>query len=120
MINLKGLQDAISISYVGYLLGENSWKFDTKEAGLGATYLSEIYFASDKEYSGRFTVPVLYDLHTKKIVNNESEDILRILDVEFDEFAKNKGVSLFPKELQPMILDTNAWVYDRYDVEAFY
>ena len=78
---LKGLQDIISKTVVHYHMGDNGWKFVESENELeGSTpdtlyhakYLREIYFRSQPDYEGRFTVPVLWDKKTETIVNNES------------------------------------------------
>lgn len=93
---LKGLEDLISYSVVHWHLGEGGWRFvtaDEKEPGDnvvpdpvhghdGFTHLRHVYFESDKDYQGRFTVPVLYDKKTKRIVSNESSEIIRMLGTE--------------------------------------
>jgi putative glutathione S-transferase len=78
------------------------------------THLRDLYFSVEPEYSGRFTVPTLYDTKQKKIVSNESADIIRMFYTAFDsilpqEFAE---VDLFPKELQKDIEESNEWVYN--------
>jgi putative glutathione S-transferase len=93
---LKGLEDIVSYSVVHWHLGQNGWRFVTKdekepgenvipdpiEGHEGFTHLRHVYFESEKDYSGRFTVPVLYDKKTKTIVSNESSEILRMLSTE--------------------------------------
>ena len=76
--------------------------------------LQQIYFETDPEYKGRFTVPTLYDKKRGKIVNNESSEIIRMFYTEFDDVLPEeyKTVDLFPKDLQTDIEDTNGWVYD--------
>ena len=78
------------------------------------THLRDIYFSVDPEYKGRFTVPTLYDVKQKKIVSNESSEILRMFYTEFDELLPEKyqKVNLFPKDLQAQIEETNSWTYD--------
>lgn len=76
--------------------------------------MREFYFKANPEYDGRFTVPILWDIQAKTIVNNESSEIIRMFNEEFnselsEEFAK---VDLFPKELQKEIEEQNEWVYD--------
>ena len=78
------------------------------------SHLRDLYFSVEPEYSGRFTVPTLYDTKQKKIVNNESADIIRMFYTAFDsilpkEFAE---VDLFPKNLQKDIEESNEWVYN--------
>lgn len=93
---LKGLEDFISYSVVHWHLGEGGWRFvtkDEKEPGENVmpdpmegheafTHLRQVYFESEKDYEGRFTVPVLYDKKTKRIVSNESSEIIRMLGTE--------------------------------------
>ncbi|CCF59449.1 hypothetical protein KAFR_0H00400 [Kazachstania africana CBS 2517] len=78
--------------------------------------LSELYLKSNPDYSARFTVPVLWDTETETIVNNESADIIRILNSGvFDDFVDDKkfnSVNLVPKELESKIDEFNSWVYD--------
>lgn len=80
----------------------------------GSKFLRELYFRVDPDYSGRFTVPVLWDKQTNTIVNNESSEIIRMLNTEFnhllpDEFAK---LDLYPENLRAEIDDQNDWVYN--------
>src|SRR5581483_4399298 len=86
---LKRLQEAISLSVVDPLMLENGWTFGdgpgcTPDPILGARYLYEIYLAANPRYTGRVTVPVLWDRERRTIVNNESSEIIRMLDAEFD------------------------------------
>ncbi|EDO15636.1 hypothetical protein Kpol_489p17 [Vanderwaltozyma polyspora DSM 70294] len=88
------------------------------EPNCGFNRLREFYLKSNPDYSARFTVPVLWDLETKTIVNNESADIIRILNSGvFDEFVEDKEYlankrELVPKQLEAEIDDFNTWVYD--------
>lgn len=77
--------------------------------------LSQLYYKQDPNYSARFTVPVLWDMETQKIVSNESAQIIRILNSGvFDEFVDKKfrDVNLVPPELEAAIDEFNGWVYD--------
>jgi glutathionyl-hydroquinone reductase len=76
--------------------------------------LKELYYRADPEYSGRFTVPVLWDKKTETIVNNESSEIIRMLYTEFDHLLpkEKKTLDLYPEELREKIDEANAWVYD--------
>lgn len=78
------------------------------------THIRQIYFENDKDYSGRFTVPTLYDVKQRKIVNNESSEILRMLYHAFDPLLPEKfrSVDLLPKELEKEIDETNEWTYN--------
>ncbi|KZZ99579.1 Ubiquitin-activating enzyme, E1 [Moelleriella libera RCEF 2490] len=125
---LKGLEDFISYSVVHWHLGEGGWRFATKdehEPGENVvpdpikghenfTHLSHVYFESEKNYDGRFTVPILYDKKTNTIVNNESSEILRMLSSEFNELLDEQHCSLelYPEQHRSRIDETNAWTYD--------
>ena len=78
------------------------------------THIRQIYFENDKDYSGRFTVPVLYDKKSKRIVNNESSEIIRIFYDAFDDLLpeKFKKVVLYPEGLRKQIEGTNDWTYN--------
>jgi putative glutathione S-transferase len=95
---LKGLDDAISLSLVEPERYDDGWEFsDTYPDPLyGADYLRELYVRADPEFTGRPTVPVLWDTETETIVNNESEEIMRTLDVAGHELA-TRGVDLYPE-----------------------
>jgi putative glutathione S-transferase len=97
---LRGLEDAISVTAVDPKMGDDGWVFskDDPDPINGAKLLREIYVKADPHYTGRVTVPVLWDKQTGTIVNNESRDVIRMLDEEFDEYAKNEQ-TLAPPEL---------------------
>ncbi|KAG6032573.1 hypothetical protein E4U41_007206 [Claviceps citrina] len=125
---LKGLEDIISFSVVHWHLGQGGWRFVTKDEDepgegvvpdpvgghAGFTHLRDVYFESEKDYGGRFTVPVLYDKKTRRIVSNESSEILRMLGTEFDDLvqAKHRAIQLYPEPLRSQIDETNSWTYD--------
>lgn len=108
------------MSVVHYLLDENGWHFDTEGTTPGcipdtvnnSKFIRELYFRADPEYKGRFTVPLLWDKKLNTAVNNESAEIIRMLNSEFNAFAKNPELDLCPKDLLPKIDEVNAWVYD--------
>ena len=77
------------------------------------TYIRELYLAVDPEYSGRFTVPILYDTRTQQIVNNESSEIIRMMYTKFDGLlpAEYAGLELLPQDLRSQIEETNEWTY---------
>ncbi len=113
---LKRLEDVISISIVDPLMAENGWEFSSYPGSIpdminGANYLHEIYTASAPEYTGRATVPVLWDKKKKTIVNNESAEIMLIFNSEFNEFADG-SVDFYPPELRDEIDRINTLVYD--------
>jgi putative glutathione S-transferase len=78
----------------------------------GFAFLSEAYGRTDPGFEGRVTVPVLWDRLTGRIVNNESADIIRMLDREFAAFARHPGPLLCPPELEGAIDEVNAFVYE--------
>ncbi|XP_067676741.1 glutathionyl-hydroquinone reductase YqjG-like [Haliotis asinina] len=117
---LKGLEDAISYTVVDWLMEEGGWKFTDERPGCtldtlnGASYLREIYLKVDPEYQGRFTVPVLWDKQTKTVVNNESSEIIRMFNTEFNAFCETpeqRELNFYPAELQAAIDGVNEWVY---------
>jgi len=115
MRQLKGLGDAISVSVVDPEMGDNSWEFSDGEGCIPdvvnhTRYLWELYTKVEPDYTGRVTVPVLWDKQQGTIVNNESREIIRMLDTEFGEIAK-PDVDLYPKALQPQIDETIDAIY---------
>ena len=113
---LKGLEDAISLSVVEPLLGSEGWVFGS---GPGTVpdfvnrkeRLAEIYLLADPRYSGRVTVPVLWDKRRATIVNNESAEIIRMLDSAFDAFTAARP-RYRPPELRDEIDRVNDFVYE--------
>ncbi|MBC1220206.1 glutathione S-transferase family protein [Nostoc sp. UCD121] len=115
MRELKGLNDAISVSMADLILSDLGWSFsapiETIPDSVSHTqYLSEIYLKAAPKYTGRVTVPVLWDRQTQTIVNNESREIIRMFDVEFGELATQK-VDLYPRDLQQKIDETIDAIY---------
>lgn len=114
---LKGLEEMVSISVVNPLMRENGWTFAKGEGVLpdpllDADYMYQIYTHADPMYSGRVTVPVLYDLKQDKIVNNESSEIMRMLNSAFDSLGAKPG-DYYPETLRPDIDSINETVYDK-------
>lgn len=115
---LKKLEDAISVSVVHPLMLENGWTFENPDGAErcvgdevhGATYLYETYTRANPAYSGRVTVPVLWDKERSTIVNNESSEIIRMLNAEFDALG-DPAVNLYPESLRSEIDTLNAWIY---------
>ena len=114
---LKGLEDMISISVVNSFMGEHGWTFEPQDGVIpdpihNAEYLHQVYTAADLTYSGRVTVPVLWDKQTGTIVNNESAEIIRMLNSAFDEIGAKPG-DYYPQELRTEIDAINEKVYDK-------
>lgn len=112
---LKGLEDVISISVVEPFLGDQGWGFGNYPGSdfddlNGAKYMHEIYTQAAPQYTGRATVPVLWDKKAKTIVNNESSDILRIFNSDFGSLAST-AVDLFPKNDRDEIEQVNKRLY---------
>ncbi len=104
---LRGLEDAIPMTVVDPKMGDDGWQFspDDPDPVGGARYLREIYVRAKLDYSGRVTVPVLWDKKAGTIVCNESREVMRILDTQLEAFAKKK-TTLAPPELIPKIDET--------------
>lgn len=110
---LKGLQDVISMSTVDYFLGSEGWTFSEENAdpNNGFGHLKQVYEQSDAQYSGRWTVPVLYDKKQHLIVSNESSEIIRMLNDQFNDVAKYPSLELYPEAKRSEIDALNAWIY---------
>jgi len=127
---LKGLEDAIGMTIVDPFRNEKGWAFrdpertrpgspldklddfeSTDPVG-GFHYLSQAYTATDPNFKERVTVPVLWDKKTKKIVNNCEDDICPIFNSVFNEFAKNKNIDFFPKDIKDEHAKLSDFLYD--------
>ena len=111
---LKGLEDAITVSVVDPYMGGEGWSFGARCGGDGvnaAVLLREIYLKAKSDYTGRVTVPVLWDKQTATIVSNESADIVRMLNTEFNAYAKRELHDLYPVALRPQIERWNTMIY---------
>ena len=102
---LKGLDRAIPVFYARPGMFENGWEFG---AG-GIRFLHELYVKAVPAYTGRVTVPALWDDQEGRIVNNESSEIIRMLNREFDALARRKLADLYPEKLKKEI----DWLNDR-------
>lgn len=114
---LKGLEDKISVSVVNPLMAENGWTFDPAPGVVAdplhhAKYLYQVYLKAQADYTGRVTVPVLWDKKQGTIVNNESSEIIRMFDSAFDGVGATPG-TYTPEHLLDDIDEMNAFVYDR-------
>ena len=112
---LKKLEDVISVSVVHPYMGSDGWTFRTEDGATGDTlygldFLHQIYTMADPAYSGRVTVPVLWDKREKTIVSNESSEIIRMLNSAFDEWG-DASVDLCPPALRGEIDELNAFIY---------
>jgi len=112
---LKGLENVISLSVVSPDMLKDGWTFNKDEGSSGdnvngKSKLSEIYLLTDARYSGRVSVPVLWDKQRKTIVNNESPEIIRMLNSAFDAFT-NIHADFYPENLRAEIDRINDLVY---------
>lgn len=113
---LKGLEKLITLSVVNWHLGEAGWSFEPGEGVIpddinGSGYLAEIYQKAAPGYSGRVTVPILWDKKTGTIVSNESAEIIRMLNSAFDSVGA-RSVDYYPEALRAEIDALNARIYD--------
>lgn len=112
---LKKLEKVISVSVVNHLMLENGWTFQIEDGATGDTlygldFLHQIYTKADPAYSGRVTVPVLWDKKEQTIVSNESSEIIRMLNSAFDAWG-DAAVDFYPPALRSEIDAVNAQVY---------
>lgn len=106
---IKGLEEAVSVSIVSPSSSEGIWVFNQPEEGCRT--LPELYELAQPGYQGRCTVPVLWDKHTKTIVNNESAEIIILLNSQFNECAKYRNSELYPPQLKEQIDLWNEKIY---------
>jgi len=111
---LKGLADHISVSVVDPFLQDQGWEFNPAESLedhlFGSDYVYQLYQRADSDYTGRVTVPVLWDRETNTIVNNESAEIIRMFNHAFDEEGAH-GPDFYPTALRNEIDAINDFVY---------
>ena len=115
--SLKGLEDAIGVSFVHWYMGEDGWTFAPDEDGIvgdrlsGREFLREVYTDAEPDCTTRVTVPVLWDTERGTIVSNESSEIIRMLDTAFADVGATPG-TFYPEERREAIDALNARVYD--------
>lgn len=112
---LKGLEGMIDVSVVHWLMRDQGWTFTPGPGVVAdplfqADYLYQIYLQADRQYSGRVTVPILWDKQTNTIVNNESSEIIRMFNGAFDHLGANPG-DYYPEALRPRIDALNDRIY---------
>lgn len=114
---LKGLEAMIPVSVVDWFMGDRGWTFRAEHPGAtgdalhGAEFLYELYLRADPKFTGRVTVPVLWDTRTGVIVNNESSEIIRMFNSAFDGVGALPG-DYYPEDRRAEIDAINARVYD--------
>src|SRR5210317_791692 len=112
---LKGLEDMISLSVVHWYMAENGWTFADGDGVIAdpihdADYMYQVYQAADSSYTGRVTVPVLWDKEKQTIVSNESADIIRMFNSAFDNIGAKEG-DYYPDNLTDKIDNMNDFIY---------
>jgi putative glutathione S-transferase len=112
---LKGLESLIDVSVVSWLMRENGWTFDKQTGSTGDpldghTFMYQRYLADTPDYTGRVTVPVLWDKKLQRIVSNESSEIIRMFNSAFDDLTGNR-LDLYPETLRPEINRLNDRIY---------
>lgn len=105
---LKGLQKVIGLSIVDPVISEQGWQFSSypgciPDSNYDLDYLWQLYTKAEPTYSGRVTVPVLWDKKTKTIINNESRQIIQMLNSEFDDWAAYPEVDFYPEQMRDRI-----------------
>jgi putative glutathione S-transferase len=117
---LKKLEQAIGMTVVDPIRDERGWAFrdvpgaSPNDPVNGFAYLSEAYLASDPNYRGRVTVPVLWDKETHRIVSNSDDDIMRMFETQFDAFG-DASLDLYPQPLRAEIDEANEWIYQTFN-----
>lgn len=118
---MKKLEDVISVTYADMPRTEG-WAYsagiDELQPENGVLRLHQVYTAAKADYTGRVTVPTLWDRSRHTVVNNESSEIIRMLNAEFCRWADN-SVDLYPQALRPDIDEINAYVYERINNGAY-
>ena len=114
--SLKGLEKMISVSVVNWYMAENGWTFLDGNGVIGDTennadFLYEVYTKADENYSGRVTVPILWDKEQKTIVSNESSEIIRMFNSAFEKLGAN-SFDYYPSRLRVEIDEINKRIYD--------
>ncbi|KAK7047385.1 S-glutathionyl-(chloro)hydroquinone reductase [Paramarasmius palmivorus] len=118
---IKGLEDIIGVTVVSPRMGDKGWPFAPADDFPGsdadplynAQHVKDLYLRCDPDYNGRFTVPVLWDKQTHRIVNNESSEIIRMFNTAFNDMIppEKAKIDLYPENLRKEIDALNEWVY---------
>ncbi|MBX2835678.1 MAG: glutathione S-transferase family protein [Gammaproteobacteria bacterium] len=115
--SIKGLTEMIDVSVVHWYMAEKGWTFQTEDDGIvkdklfGSEYMYEVYLAANEHYSGRVTVPVLWDKQSNTIVSNESSEIIRMFNTEFDALGATPG-NYYPDAKRDEIDSLNERIYE--------
>jgi putative glutathione S-transferase len=111
-------------------MGEHGWPFASVDAFPEATedplhnseHVKDLYYRADPDFEGKFTVPVLWDKKTHTIVNNESSEIIRMLNSAFNDFLpeERKKLDYYPEALRNKIDELNRWIYSDINSMTFF
>lgn len=116
----KGLQEVISVDVADYRREGKGWWFSGEVPGStvdtinGLVFMKDIYLRACPEYEARYTIPMLYDKKTKTIVNNESSEIIRMFNSEFNQFChtpEKQALDFYPEHLREKIDELNEWIF---------
>lgn len=108
--HLKGLEEIIPVSAVSPDMLSKGWEYDTPEPNYSYQYHHQLYTHAKKDYTGRVTVPVLWDLEKETIVNNESSELIRLFNTAFNS-QTNNHIDLYPEHLKAEIDRWNELIY---------
>ncbi|MBT2208406.1 glutathione S-transferase family protein [Actinomadura sp. NEAU-AAG7] len=108
---LLGLEEVIGVGVVDPIRDERGWRFPDHDPVTGTVFLSELYLSSDPGFTGRYTVPCVWDTETGRLVTNDFPDITTMLETEFTAFHRPGAPDLYPVELRPEIDELNDLVY---------
>ncbi|MBO2450355.1 glutathione S-transferase C-terminal domain-containing protein [Actinomadura barringtoniae] len=109
--SLLGLKEVINLAVVDPIRDEKGWRFPDRDPVTGASFVSELYLASDPEYQGRYTVPCVWDTRTRRLVTNDFPFITTMMETEFTDYLPTGAPDLYPVELRPEIDGLNELIY---------
>ena len=110
--SIKNLSGLITMSYSRHAAGTEGWTFGEPEPLLGAVHMHQVYTADNSSFTGRCTVPVLWDKESNSIVNNESADIIRMFNSAFDSISGVDQIDYYPEPLRARIDSLNEKIYE--------
>ncbi|TYB46843.1 glutathione S-transferase family protein [Actinomadura chibensis] len=108
---LLGLEETIGVGVVDPIRDERGWRFPDRDPVTNAEFLSELYLRSDPGFTGRYTVPCIWDTETERLVTNDFPNITTMLETEFTAFQKPDAPDLYPEAMRPEIDEMNDLLY---------
>jgi putative glutathione S-transferase len=109
--HLLRLHDVIGVTVVDPIRDERGWRFHNDDPATGATFLSQLYLATDPSYEGRYTVPCIWDTRTNRLVTNDHPQITLAMETEFSAYHGADAPDLYPEELRTEIDKINDIIY---------